>query len=88
MDKRPDVSQSGDFHTSHHALDGVQLRGMLGDGMLLLLLPVDLLVVLQHLHHLLVSELHGVIDRQVPPSAQTGGKVMIEENFQQFILKV
>ena len=50
------------LNTSHHALDGVQLRGMLSVSVRCFLLPAGLLVVLQHLHHLLMSKLHGVIN--------------------------
>lgn len=55
---------------SHHALDGVQLRGALSLLVLCFLLPAALLVVFQHLHYLVMSELHGVIDWQVLPPAQ------------------
>ncbi|TNN78667.1 Elastase-1 [Liparis tanakae] len=44
--------------------------GTLGLRVLCFLLPVDLLVVFQHLHHLFMSELHGVVDWEVAPPAQ------------------
>ena len=56
--------------TSNHAIDGVQLRGMLGLSVLCFLLAADLLVIFQHLHHVIVSELCGIIDWEVPPPAQ------------------
>lgn len=77
LHKCPDISQPGDpMQTSHHALDGVELRGTRSFSALRSLLPADLLVVFQHPHHLVMSELHGVIDWQVPPPAQRGGEVM------------
>ncbi|KAG7226694.1 hypothetical protein INR49_014042 [Caranx melampygus] len=47
---------------SHHAFDGVQLRGALRLSVLRLLLPEDLLVPFQHRHHLVMSKLFGIID--------------------------
>lgn len=61
--------------TSHHAIDGVQLRGMLGLSVLCFLLAADLLVIFQHLHYIIVSELCGIIDWEVPPPAQRWGMV-------------
>ncbi len=70
LHRRHDMLQFGNSWTkSQHAIDGIQVRGMLGLSLLCFLLPADLLVVLQHLHYLVMSELHCIIDWQVTPPA-------------------
>lgn len=57
---------------SHCDLDGVQPWGTLLPTQLCFSRAVNLLVVFQYFHHVVVLKLQGVIDRQVAPSAQDG----------------